>query len=300
MAGSLLQVDMIAKCNYGFMAMVSHSRVEKDLGENRKLVAWSGLGPEEPTSDVFESGIYCGLATRFELFEGDEVAAHCHLSYRDGSNDQSMGPTIEILEVHPKHHGKNLLPLLWHWVKEFIMDSFTLECLNNDAPMGHIMVKATYLTNSVVDRRGDEDITDKEFLYNYAGFSVREQKRLMGAMMKGRRPSDEEAVLYIKLPTKAQLERKSEELREGTRTTAVDWVHNPGSRSCTTCERIGPNLLRCSRCRDVFYCDKNCQKRDWKAKYKLWCSKTKEEVLEILIERGDILIGDDGQHMVNV
>ena len=80
----------------------------------------------------------------------DVVAAYCLLSYNDSihpyhhsdttatsssssSFSSTMGPTIQSIVIHPKFRGKGLLPILWHWVKRFILDNFPLECLNESA-----------------------------------------------------------------------------------------------------------------------------------------------------------------------
>ncbi|KAI4519074.1 hypothetical protein K525DRAFT_249797 [Schizophyllum commune Loenen D] len=47
----------------------------------------------------------------------------------------------------------------------------------------------------------------------------------------------------------------------------------PPPGQCQVCEaRAGEQLLRCSTCKDRFYCSSACQKRDWKDEHKLCCS----------------------------
>ena len=44
---------------------------------------------------------------------------------------------------------------------------------------------------------------------------------------------------------------------------------------CNDCGKKGPNMLRCSRCKEVWYCDAVCQRRAWKAHKKLCGSPAK-------------------------
>jgi hypothetical protein len=71
------------------------------------------------------------------------------------------------------------------------------------------MVKATQLSSIQVETRAEEKNSSnmipvgfKELLYDYCGFSVREQKGMVSYMMSGNRPKDEEAVKYIPLLTR--------------------------------------------------------------------------------------------------
>eukprot|EP00635_Sarcinochrysidales_sp_CCMP3193_P014477 CAMPEP_0118903478 /NCGR_PEP_ID=MMETSP1166-20130328/8328_1 /TAXON_ID=1104430 /ORGANISM="Chrysoreinhardia sp, Strain CCMP3193" /LENGTH=340 /DNA_ID=CAMNT_0006842705 /DNA_START=108 /DNA_END=1130 /DNA_ORIENTATION=+ len=41
--------------------------------------------------------------------------------------------------------------------------------------------------------------------------------------------------------------------------------------SCNHCRKKTANMLRCTKCKTTFYCDKKCQKLDWKA-HKRFCS----------------------------
>lgn len=45
------------------------------------------------------------------------------------------------------------------------------------------------------------------------------------------------------------------------------------SHSCVKCNRSNVPMSRCTRCKNVFYCGRDCQKADWKV-HKLNCSKT--------------------------
>ena len=46
-------------------------------------------------------------------------------------------------------------------------------------------------------------------------------------------------------------------------TTAVN-ANNPPEYECSACGRISKSHLRCSGCRLVYYCNRNCQKDGWK------------------------------------
>ncbi|KAF8549280.1 hypothetical protein OG21DRAFT_1515390 [Imleria badia] len=40
---------------------------------------------------------------------------------------------------------------------------------------------------------------------------------------------------------------------------------------CTTCSTTQPKLQTCQRCKSVWYCSKECQKKDW-SRHKTWCT----------------------------
>ena len=40
---------------------------------------------------------------------------------------------------------------------------------------------------------------------------------------------------------------------------------------CQCCGVSSPDLKKCTRCKSVYYCDKVCQKRDWKERHKNTC-----------------------------
>lgn len=285
MAGTALLFELQRSAKYGYICAMEQAKIAMDIGQGRQLVAITGYGPGD-AQHIHETDK--GLATRFFLYDNGTEVARCHLSYRDGSWDPSIGPTIEMIAVHKDHRGKGYLPLLWYWVKCFIQENFALECLNTDCPPGHIMIKATQLTNAVVDTygsNGEGPITDKDFFYDYAGFSVRVQKG-MGAFMSARRPRDEEAVLYIPLLTMAQLQQRGKTPPSQQAPSDVQaWKLNRGACSCEACRRIAVQMVRCGRCKLVYYCGRECQKRDWK-QHKVWCGKTKDELHEILVEKG--------------
>mgnify|MGYP003691380387 CR=1 FL=1 len=48
---------------------------------------------------------------------------------------------------------------------------------------------------------------------------------------------------------------------------------NASTKSCNTCQSVNEDLLRCSKCKMVFYCNQQCQKEDWKF-HKLLCGKS--------------------------
>ena len=48
-------------------------------------------------------------------------------------------------------------------------------------------------------------------------------------------------------------------------------VYNPDLRTCAFCGKAGDKLRRCARCRTVAYCDRTCQKQDWKQGHKQVC-----------------------------
>eukprot|EP00173_Palmaria_palmata_P005465 Plantae.Rhodophyta-Palmaria_palmata.ctg9778.p1 GENE.Plantae.Rhodophyta-Palmaria_palmata.ctg9778~~Plantae.Rhodophyta-Palmaria_palmata.ctg9778.p1 ORF type:complete len:202 (+),score=18.60 Plantae.Rhodophyta-Palmaria_palmata.ctg9778:228-833(+) len=193
-----------------------------------------------------------------------------------------------MIAVHKDFRGQDLLPLLYHWVLCFVRENWTMECMNNDVEHGNIMFKATQQSNAVIESNKGEHITDKQFLYTYCGFGVRIQKGSMAMLMGGRRPADEEAVCYIKLPKMEYLHA------EHAFDPKTAWKENIGKRMCDNCNRTERKVLVCSRCRHSFYCTKQCQRNDWK-RHKMICGKKKEEVEAMLLEMGLLQkMGDGG------
>lgn len=274
--------------NYGRIAYIPHVRTEINLGDGYKVVSTTGNKP-----DVSEDGNdHDGLATRFQLFCEEEEVARCHMTYRDGSWDPSMGPTIEMIAVKQSRRGEGQAKVLWYWVLRFIEQNFTIECLNNDAPVRSIMIKATQVSTQEVEMRQRKrdgalvPVGFKHLLHDFCSFSVREQKGIMGFMMGSRRPKDEEAVLYIPLLAPAVLAKKRKtDKNEAPKPGSGTMRSKCGSRMCHWCNDVGLDHMRCSKCEESFYCNPKCQKKDWK-RHKKWCSKTREEVRARLIEEG--------------
>jgi hypothetical protein len=269
---------IMSKCaHHGYCAIIDHVTVEFDVQNGCKLVATSGRGPDNEQDK--------GLATRFSLYDAEKnEVARCHLSYRDGSWDPSIAPTVEMIAVHKDYRGKGHLPVLWHWVHSFVQENFTLECMNNDTSPGNVMVKATQLTNAEIERHDSVPVTDKDFFYEHIGFSVRQQKGITATMFSANRPKDEEAVFYFPLLSRAQVNARAElSPSDG----GCSWTNDRGDRSCESCGAIAASHLRCARCRTVFYCSKACQKTNWtRGGHKKWCGKTRDELQAILVERG--------------
>ena len=49
------------------------------------------------------------------------------------------------------------------------------------------------------------------------------------------------------------------------------------TNSCCRCGASQPKLRRCSKCKGVWYCGPECQKKDWVAGHKTVCGKKVEE-----------------------
>ena len=69
-----------------------------------------------------------------------------------------------------------------------------------------------------------------------------------------------------KLETLLRLTAKS---MEGTEMFAIPGDQKSKKFACKECSKIG-RLFKCSRCKDVYYCSKECQKKDWKL-HKIIC-----------------------------
>jgi hypothetical protein len=279
---------------HGMIAFIPHERIELPIGGGYTVVSTTGEGPDGDRKSM-------RLATRFTLFHKDEEVARCHMTYRDGSWDPSMGPTIEMIAVKQSRRGEGLAKVLWYWVRRFIEDNFTIECLNNDAPLGHVMVKATQIGTNEVDIRVEKDgsrhpMTFKEFLFDYCEFSVREQKGAAAFVLSSQRPKDEEAVLYIPLLSKEELaSRPRAESSNAPKPGNAVFREKCGARMCHWCTKVNVDLSRCSRCGTTFYCDRSCQKNDYN-RHKKWCGKTREQVRELLIKEGGMIRLPDGKY----
>ena len=202
-----------------------------------------------------------------------------------------------MIAVHQNYRNKGYLPLLWAWVQKFIQDNFTLECMNTATSPGHIMIKAQQLTNAIIDKRTNRkgnviNITDKDFFYQYAGFSVREQKSIMSHMFASNRPKDEEAVLYIPLLSKEMIRESNSSILLPEEN--MKWKRNLGHVSCHNCCKLGVKYFLCTGCELVFYCSPKCQKGDWKRRHKLWCGKTREEIIPVFVEKGVLCEDEEG------
>lgn len=55
------------------------------------------------------------------------------------------------------------------------------------------------------------------------------------------------------------------------------------SNTCEVCNQT-ENLLRCSRCKSIYYCSKAHQKQDWR-KHKLCCQKADDPVVQVKCEK---------------
>lgn len=46
-------------------------------------------------------------------------------------------------------------------------------------------------------------------------------------------------------------------------------------RICERCEKTGQSFPRCSRCKEVYYCSQDCQRKDW-SKHKKECVRPED------------------------
>jgi hypothetical protein len=284
----------------GRVGVVEHCKKEIEVAPDYNLVVVTGTSPSKDEGDddqgeTNEDGEYheTDLSTRFTLFHQHEEVARCLMSYRDGSYDSSLGPTIECLSVKQSHRGQGLSKLLWYWVRCFIEENFNIECLNNDAPLGHIMIKTTQMSNAEIDTQVNESgdhnrsVSDHDFFYEYNRFQVRVPKGVFGAMMGGARYPEEEGVLYIPLLSTAKLIERNSGKPDPDAPMPGDatFTKHRGSRSCDRCQSVSSNHSKCTRCKDAFYCSRECQRSDWK-RHKRWCGKSWQEVDELMVQEG--------------
>jgi len=274
-AGCELIFNIQSFCQWGYCAFLFHDKIERQIDPEKTLRVVSGYG------------IDCkqDVSTKFEISIREKVAARCLLGYKDNSKDPSIGPTIEMIAVHKNYRGRGLLEELWFWVKRFIEDNMPLESLNKEASARCIQIKATKLTNTEIelDETGST-VTDKLFFYEWAGFSIRRQIHLLPKATPFQAPIDEEAVLYISLPSKQDIRARAEtRFYDCEASEFKKWRRIKGSRHCWACLSIKKGLLRCSRCRLALYCNKTCQKKHFKY-HKHWCGKNREQIQDDLAQ----------------
>lgn len=270
-----------ACARYGYCALLDHVRSELEVGPNLKLVTVTGLGDPQ-FYDVYNCPD--DLSTRFSLFHDTIEVARCHLSYKSADDEPAMGPTIEMIEARRDQRAKSYVPLLWFWVRSFIEDNFTLECLNEAAaPSSHVVIQATMVDNTVIDTKLDGAVvTDKEFYYDYVGFNAWQTKYL-NCWSPGR-PDGEEVNLYIPLLSR---EERAQRTSYSLSKDFLEWkVQNIGRRPCWACGNVTYRTLRCGQCKKVHYCSSECQKMDWKCRHKHVCNKSRVELKQVLIQKG--------------
>lgn len=292
--GCELVVKIASFSNWGYTTYLFHDQVSRQVDDNKIIKVTSGLDSNVDSDNIMSMG----LSTRLDLYVDNTIAARCHISYRDLSRDPSIGPTVEMIATHKSFQGKGLLDILWFWVKMFVEDNLILESLNVEAPERHVMIKATKLRNVVIEINEDgTPVTDKDFFYNHAGFSVRKQMDMLTTFTTAsqQEPMDGEAVLYIPLLSKEQVKKRAEARFAGDEvdTYSAGFPRKKGARSCRACQRIKMGLLRCTRCGHAYYCNVACQRKDFKD-HKQWCGKAYQELHETLVQVGRRKQAKDG------
>ena len=269
-----------------------HDMIRRDLGNNLRIQILAGSDPDcRDQVDMVATRISIvdkELDDRMgeEDWEGSdsdqyEALAECHFTYQESGFDAAFGPTIQFIAVRSDQRNKGLLPLLWYHVKQYILEYFHLECRNQKIdPEGHLKIKAVNLTTFEIEQRDGVSITEKDFFLDYAGFSVRE----MGAMkkvMNSVEPWDMRAELLVPLLPEdhgTTILDDREDPHRSHEPVVIPWQVSKGKRWCVHCNKIAPNLQKCSICRSVYYCSKECQTANWKSRHKAWCKKTRAQV----------------------
>merc|ERR1719468_698022 len=104
-------------------------------------------------------------------------------------------------------------------------------------------------------------------------------------MISGR-PVDEDAVKYVKPLDR----RKNNSMGANDIFAAQDaqqMTKSSGSLLCCYCACSAQEscLTLCGGCKQVRYCSRDCQKKDW-PQHKIWCQKSEEEVRAVLTTKG--------------
>lgn len=53
--------------------------------------------------------------------------------------------------------------------------------------------------------------------------------------------------------------------------------------TCNSCQAKAKGMMRCGGCKMMWYCDKECQRKDWKFIHKATCNSTKEMARQLLL-----------------
>ena len=286
--------QIAAKSAPGKAVLIEHVQKNTALEKGLVLRVFTGLG-DDSIPEVDRSKLIFGdmlghadrlreLATRFHLYKGATEVARCHVSYRDGINVWTIGPTIEMIETAKPHRGHGYLRVLYDQVEKHFHGIWKLRRLPDryadglkfgEAGQPGYILKATHLVNFIVERKRKSDgfgkeLTDKVFLAE-CGFEINDVIQLMTPMMQQRTAgtaADEEMMKFV---VTADLPKRSKDTEQ--------------KRFCENCKgQDAPAKFRhCGKCLSVVYCCRECQVEDWPF-HRLWCNKKPEKILKKLID----------------
>ena len=78
-------------------------------------------------------------------------------------------------------------------------------------------------------------------------------------------------------------DNKNEELCKKAKEAINEIILSKTSKKCHTCLKKDLELTRCSKCKSIYYCSKECQAKDWKVEgggHKEKCVKTEVSSLD--------------------
>jgi len=325
--GPLLKLESSSKAGFEALQMLSsaapascvaflpHISEVLHLDGSISITATTGLGPESfnrgagtrhrkgkrpsaPPSARTGEARACQqeVSTSFTMQDSEDVIARCLTSWNN-MDFAELGPNIEMLAVREDRRGEGWLAKLFNIVEKFILSRWTMRGRTEDGKK-RCRIFASYLTGAEIEQRvrqsgQKQSLSDKDFFFKYQGFDVRFDAQ--NHMLAGR-PVDEDAVKYVKsVAGDSHLEESASGRGDEE---AMEMIKNPGILLChnCACAHEDAQLQLCNGCKQVRYCSAECQKKDW-SRHKLWCKKSKEDVEDLLIEKGLLELRDDGSRV---
>ena len=281
----------------GKASLIIHSEIVKEVDKKKNLYAKiiTGLGHQVPPENrsklmfptMSEDLKKYGLTTHFHLYKHDKEVARIHVSYKDGSHNSVIGPTVEMMETLKECQGNKYLKKLFRVLEEFYFTNWRFNRVGGKFADGNIfgqgktacILKATYMQGANVEKKKinnkvSKNVTDKKLLSGM-GWIIREivkedTNSPMVAMNASQRDRDEE---WMKFITEKNITSSS------GKKSNYEKIFYCENCTCSSPKKSEAPYKKCEKCECVMYCSVACQRKDWPF-HKLWCGKTSDEILK--------------------